>query len=375
MSSTAISRGRRPTLSTCCTGIWIASACRARCIAGTRETPTLKTTSRTPARPRSVACRWTYRRSMCRSISSRRGGSHRSLEIGVSIEGFDWRRVEICVGCERTCRGGHQSSGPEQTQSLDQRRLESDPQTWLEAAEEKPGAGGRIAASGSRSSSRRPPRCGSGWRRRPTVSELEELLEEQNSLAHMFVTSDRMARARTPTEAIDIAVEVLHNLVGAHTYALWLRWEGRRGPVRAGRRRWRADPETGRELVERAFATGAGARRRPPRRRRPGRDAAAPRRPHGRRALHRQPGAAGRRRLGRLQEDLIQFVIDRLPLGLWPRPCTTARPGRRHGRRCAPSSRRRGAPAMSESVGRALVVEDSPTMRQLITLTLRRIPA
>jgi polyhydroxyalkanoate synthase subunit PhaC len=43
-----------------------------RCIAGTRETPTLKSTSRIPARPRSAACRWTYRRSTCRSTSSRR---------------------------------------------------------------------------------------------------------------------------------------------------------------------------------------------------------------------------------------------------------------------------------------------------------------
>jgi len=53
--------------------------------------------------------------------------------------------------------------------------------------------------------------------------EMEALIEEQNVLAHMFVASDRLARARSPREALDVAVEVLHNLAGVHRYAVWLR--------------------------------------------------------------------------------------------------------------------------------------------------------
>ncbi len=148
-------------------------------------------------------------------------------------------------------------------------------------------------------------------------AELEDLLEEQNSLAHMFVTSDRMARARTPSEAIDIAVEVLHNLVGAHTYGLWLRWDGHDLLCAPADPRWRADPAPGRELVERAFATGVVVR--------------APGRPDGGVPVAMPLVLDGRtigvlhiatlvpqvgETLGRLEAELIQFVIDRLPLGL-----------------------------------------------------------
>jgi len=55
--------------------------------------------------------------------------------------------------------------------------------------------------------------------------EIEALIEEQNVLAHMFVASDRLARAHTPREALDIGVEVLHNLAGVHRYGVWLRGE------------------------------------------------------------------------------------------------------------------------------------------------------
>jgi hypothetical protein len=53
--------------------------------------------------------------------------------------------------------------------------------------------------------------------------EMEALIEEQNILAHMFVASDRLSRARSPKEALDVAVEVMHNLAGVHRYAVWLR--------------------------------------------------------------------------------------------------------------------------------------------------------
>jgi hypothetical protein len=53
--------------------------------------------------------------------------------------------------------------------------------------------------------------------------EMDALIEEQNVLAHMFVASDRLWRARSPREALDVAVEVLHNLAGVHRYAVWLR--------------------------------------------------------------------------------------------------------------------------------------------------------
>jgi hypothetical protein len=53
--------------------------------------------------------------------------------------------------------------------------------------------------------------------------EMEALIEEQNILAHMFVASDRLSRARSPREALDVSVEVLHNLAGVHRYAVWLR--------------------------------------------------------------------------------------------------------------------------------------------------------
>ena len=53
--------------------------------------------------------------------------------------------------------------------------------------------------------------------------DLDALIEDENVIAHLFVAADRLARARTPREALDIAVEILHNLAGVHRYAVWLR--------------------------------------------------------------------------------------------------------------------------------------------------------
>jgi hypothetical protein len=53
--------------------------------------------------------------------------------------------------------------------------------------------------------------------------ELDSLIDDENVIAHLFVAADRLARARTPREALDIAVEILHNLAGVHRYAVWLR--------------------------------------------------------------------------------------------------------------------------------------------------------
>jgi hypothetical protein len=53
--------------------------------------------------------------------------------------------------------------------------------------------------------------------------ELDALIDDENVIAHLFVAADRLARARTPREALDVAVEILHNLAGVHRYAVWLR--------------------------------------------------------------------------------------------------------------------------------------------------------
>jgi hypothetical protein len=87
-------------------------------------------------------------------------------------------------------------------------------------------------------------------------AEMDALIEEQNVLAHLFVAADRLARARSPREALDVAVEVLHNLAGVHRYALWLRAGHDDAPrvVGPGDRRFRATP-TDDDLVTRAFAS------------------------------------------------------------------------------------------------------------------------
>jgi len=139
------------------------------------------------------------------------------------------------------------------------------------------------------------------------ADEIEALIEEQNALAHMFVSSDRLASARSPREVVDIGVEVLHNLAGVHRYAVWVR--PRPGEVlrlvAPHEPRFRdSDPEG--RLVARALATGRPAG--------DGVPTAVPLLLDGVavgaievRELVPQVGA-----LGRLQSDLLQFLGERL---------------------------------------------------------------
>lgn len=93
--------------------------------------------------------------------------------------------------------------------------------------------------------------------------EMEALIEEQNVLAHMFVASDRLSRARSPREAVDVAVEVLHNLAGVHRYAIWLRGRHAQPPhvVAPTDPRFLAAPAAeGDTLVTRALSTIAPVR-------------------------------------------------------------------------------------------------------------------
>jgi hypothetical protein len=153
------------------------------------------------------------------------------------------------------------------------------------------------------------------------ASQFEELIEDQNAFAHLFVTSDRLARVRTPDEVVRVADEVVLNLVGADKYTLWLAWEGE--PLRLVAPpdgRWRAPIEPHRELVARAIATGRPAR--PP-------GVAADSVPVaipllldgagvGALVLSRLVPQVGR--LGRLQDDLLQLLVDRVA----PSLCLTA---------------------------------------------------
>ena len=148
----------------------------------------------------------------------------------------------------------------------------------------------------------------------PDPDEVEALIEEQNILAHLFVSSDRLARATTPREALDIGIEILHNLAGVHRYAVLV--APRPGaPLRmiapSEPRFAIAEPDT--TLINRALATGATAQR-------ASHDAAylpvvVP--------LLLDNVAVGAieirelvpqvgERLGRLQADLLQFLGDRL---------------------------------------------------------------
>jgi hypothetical protein len=145
--------------------------------------------------------------------------------------------------------------------------------------------------------------------------EIETLIEEQNVLAHMFVASDRLGAARTPREAIDIGIEVLHNLAGVHSYAVWIR--PRPGaPLRLvapAEARFRAMPPD-HALVARALDATAPVRRHLAGDE-PGVPVAIPLLLDGVpvgvievRELVPQVGP----RLGRLQLDLLQFLADRL---------------------------------------------------------------
>jgi hypothetical protein len=142
----------------------------------------------------------------------------------------------------------------------------------------------------------------------PHEQEIEALIDEQNTLAHMFVSSDRLAAARSPREVVEIGIEVLHNLAGVHRYAIWLRAKPG-APLRLVAPidiRYRdADPEG--RLVDRAMSSGQ-----------PSGDAvplAIPLLLDGVavgaieiRELTPQVGV----KLGRLQVDLLQFLADRL---------------------------------------------------------------
>lgn len=94
------------------------------------------------------------------------------------------------------------------------------------------------------------------------LAQLEELVEEQNCLAHLFVTSDRLARARSAQEALDVVVEVMHNLVGAHRYGIYLRFEPDAEPLLVAPReaRYREGGQH-HELVARTLDTPARGRR------------------------------------------------------------------------------------------------------------------
>jgi hypothetical protein len=84
---------------------------------------------------------------------------------------------------------------------------------------------------------------------------LEALLEDQNCLAQLFVTSDRLAGVRSVPEAIDVAVEVLHNLVGAHRYGVYVCLERDDEPwlVAPGEQRYRQGIEEHRDVVLRTL--------------------------------------------------------------------------------------------------------------------------
>jgi hypothetical protein len=139
--------------------------------------------------------------------------------------------------------------------------------------------------------------------------EMEALIEEQNVLAHMFVASDRLWRARSPREALDCAVEVLHNLAGVHRYAVWLRSapDGAARVVAPADARFRISPSD-QALVARAMSGVTPVRN----------GGAFPvafplvldGSPVGAIEIHEMvPQVAG---VGRLQEDLLLFLSERL---------------------------------------------------------------
>jgi hypothetical protein len=56
----------------------------------------------------------------------------------------------------------------------------------------------------------------------PRLAELEELMDEQNCLAQLLVTTDRLGRVQSTREGLQIAVEVFHNLVGVMRYGIYV---------------------------------------------------------------------------------------------------------------------------------------------------------
>ena len=200
--------------------------------------------------------------------------------------------------------------------------------------------------------------------------EIEALIEEQNVLTHLFVASDRLARARAPGEALEVAVEVLHNLAGVHRYGVWLRpsSDARLRLVAPADARYRPAASAG-ELVGRALGGGVVARAAG------GADVpvAYPLLLDGRAvgAIEiRRAGASRRPAAGPPARGPAPVPVG--PPGDGAVPGRAGRP-RGAGRglvRCRDHDG--GDESMSERW--ALVIEDSPTMRQLLTLALRRIP-
>ena len=96
---------------------------------------------------------------------------------------------------------------------------------------------------------------------RHATDEIEALIEEQNVLAHLFVSSDRLASARSPREAIDVGIEVMHNLAGVHRYAIWVRPRSGSEPrmVAPTDARYRTADPSG-KLLHRALASAATER-------------------------------------------------------------------------------------------------------------------
>ncbi|MCE9580782.1 MAG: hypothetical protein K8W52_47150 [Deltaproteobacteria bacterium] len=149
------------------------------------------------------------------------------------------------------------------------------------------------------------------------AAERDALVEDQNIFAHMFVTSDRLAHASSASEALDIGVEVLHNLAGVHRYAVWL-VPAPGAPLRMvapSEARFRG-AAADRAIVLRAIATG-----------RPTSTGGEPGALPGAFPLLLDGIAVGAielvelvpqvgARLGRLQDELLQFLSERLALSI-----------------------------------------------------------
>lgn len=63
------------------------------------------------------------------------------------------------------------------------------------------------------------------------VHQFEQVMEEQNCLAHMFVTSEQLAHVSSPQDAVQAALEVLYNLIGAIEFGIWFRWDDQDPPI------------------------------------------------------------------------------------------------------------------------------------------------
>jgi hypothetical protein len=55
---------------------------------------------------------------------------------------------------------------------------------------------------------------------RSRLAELDALMDEQNCLAQLLVTTDRLARVQSAREGLQVATEIFHNLLGARRYVI-----------------------------------------------------------------------------------------------------------------------------------------------------------